>query len=429
MDCEQIELLIWAEVDAEIDDADARVLVEHLEGCESCRALAAECRAQDRELREAFEDRRRGADALRTRLAATFARRRGESRTARLASVAAALVLGFALGWVALSSSVPHDPRPGRRAKPSASPSFARLAFATGPVEMLAVGGASWSPLRSDGALRDGSRVRCAPDALCEILGVDGSTIRLDRGSEVRLLSSRSWELTRGRMGSTVARGDTPFVVHAADARVIALGTRFDVSHVDEHPRLHVFEGVTRVETASEVRIVRRGERAVLGERVLIESLQEAQLALASSWTNRLLVVAGRDSTELEHRLDTLLADLGRSKMSYLLEDEIRALGPSCVVPLARYLASPRSSATPAKRVRAARIVSDLATEEAIDDLIELLADSDADVRVPIARALERLTGLDQGLPAESWRNPDWSACEPAYLRWRSWNDQRRPRR
>ncbi len=466
IDCERMEALISASIDREISVADARDLAAHLDACESCRELAERCRAHDRQLREAFADRERAAEAFGERLAASFA----SAPTPRAWSdwvlpVAASLAIGFFLGWIVVSAARPDQPpsladpsgiepspsQPGASGPsvpPSAptpepaaveptprvaisvdDPRIASLAFATGPVEIHAGDDGEWRALELGAAVPAGARIRSAPETLCEIRNAEGSLVRLDRGTEVRLVSARSWELTRGRIASTVVRGSTPFDVRAADALVTALGTRFQVARSrGASVQVAVFEGSTRIESNRAARVLRRGERAVVGETIRVSAMDRQQLALAASWTNALLALEERDGAELEERLDELLAGVGKSKMNLLLEQEIRELGSSCVVPLLRYIESSRSLENPVKRVKAARIVSDFATEASIDDLIHLLADRDEGVRVPVARALERLTGTNQGLEAKRWGSRNWEELEPAYLRWLEWARQRAAR-
>src|SRR5207302_4453386 len=133
-----------------------------------------------------------------------------------------------------------------------------------------------------------------------------------------------------------------------------------------------------------------------------------------------LLIRKGHADRELAERVDDLLARNGDSKQSELYEAEIRSLGEYAVLPLLRYVESPRSLSDGERRLVAMRIVSDLAPPWAIGDLIGLLMHSDADVRFLSAAALERLTNQTQGVPTETWRGnpPEW---EPAAAAWQSW--------
>src|SRR5579862_5324941 len=96
-------------------------------------------------------------------------------------------------------------------------------------------------------------------------------------------------------------------------------------------------------------------------------------LARASKWIEEILVLKDRDNPELIGHVDDLLAHLGEEKMAFMYEDEIRALGDHCVLPLTRYIESARSAGQTARRRSAAGIVADSAQPWCIPYLIELL--------------------------------------------------------
>jgi hypothetical protein len=66
------------------------------------------------------------------------------------------------------------------------------------------------------------------------------------------------------------------------------------------------------------------------------------------------------------------------------------------------------------------RILCDIAPSWMVPDLIALLADETPWIRVFSARALQRITGLDQGRPPEQWRD-DLNDCKPTLESWRQW--------
>jgi hypothetical protein len=98
----------------------------------------------------------------------------------------------------------------------------------------------------------------------------------------------------------------------------------------------------------------------------------------------------------------------------------MRDLGAPCALALIAYLRSPSAAEDVEKRVIAARIIRDTASESMIPDLVELLADREAEVRVAAAEALARLTGQTQGVAPEDWRAPG-PARSQALERWRQW--------
>ena len=151
-------------------------------------------------------------------------------------------------------------------------------------------------------------------------------------------------------------------------------------------------------------------------------------LILATQWIHVLLALKAPDDQEFSARMEHLLAELGRSKIAYLHEDELRSLGGSCAIPLAKYIAAERPAEEKRQQVEAARILADLAPSWAIPDLIQLLSNPNGEVRGHVARALQRLTGQTQGRPAEEWRTAAWAQSAPTQRFWEQWWDQNKER-
>ena len=92
-------------------------------------------------------------------------------------------------------------------------------------------------------------------------------------------------------------------------------------------------------------------------------------------------------------RINDLFARIGETKVSYLTEQQLRALGGSCVKPLNKFVQASDNPGKRQKRERAALIVSEVAQPRHIPALIELLGDSSPRVREYAELGLERLTG------------------------------------
>ena len=133
-----------------------------------------------------------------------------------------------------------------------------------------------------------------------------------------------------------------------------------------------------------------------------------------------LLMRKGHDSPELGDRVNRLLANLGRSKMANLYEDEIRSLGEHAVLPLLRFVQSPTSRDDPYQRQSAMAIIADVAPTWVIGDLIGLLSDDEPHVRTQAATALLRLTRQTHGRAPTAWSAP-LSDCEESLQRWHQW--------
>jgi hypothetical protein len=131
----------------------------------------------------------------------------------------------------------------------------------------------------------------------------------------------------------------------------------------------------------------------------------------------------GRDNAELSKRVDALLAAIGNEKMMYMYEDEIKALGDHCVLPLTRYVQSPLSTRDPGRRHHAARILTEMAQPWSIPELIELLKDNDGEIRFYAARALQRLAGRGMGRTPEQWREQNYVNTYDEWRKW--WQDNR----
>jgi hypothetical protein len=178
--------------------------------------------------------------------------------------------------------------------------------------------------------------------------------------------------------------------------------------------------------TATETRRLQAGDSArVIGDDV--ESANGAfEPLLDASWMHPLLIQKGFADSELNERVNGLLAQLGRAKMSFLFERDIRGLGEYSALPLLRFVESTLSEEDVGRRQQAASILADVAPAWMVPDLIALLGDTDPVVRVAAARALTRLTGQTQGISPEQWRESGdvWGSAHERWLAW--WNENRR---
>lgn len=140
---------------------------------------------------------------------------------------------------------------------------FARLAFAAAAL-VIAVGGVGYyisqslpfGPADSGGLIAGKEPI---PQRFSTALG-ERSTVTLADGSEVTLNTDTemSVDFSSGERSIKLIKGEAffdvfenperPFVVTAADKRVTALGTAFDVRYIDNTIRVMLFEG--RVEVA-----------------------------------------------------------------------------------------------------------------------------------------------------------------------------------
>jgi hypothetical protein len=183
--------------------------------------------------------------------------------------------------------------------------------------------------------------------------------------------------------------------------------------------RVTVVTGMVSIKDRNEnVQLAPSQTAVITGERIDREQWSDG--LLAASWMQPLLMRKGHADRDLAERVDDLLARTGEAKQPELYETEIRSLGEYSVLPLLRYVESPRSDSNPRRRQAAMRIISDLAPAWAIGDLVGLLKHPDADVRVFAATALQRLTQETQGASNVTWRGTP-AQRQPAAAAWQTW--------
>jgi ferric-dicitrate binding protein FerR (iron transport regulator) len=433
MDCERVAELLAAGIDGPIDVADATALASHLEMCPACRAVDHAIRADDTELRAAFAPHREAAERMATNVISELRISNAIKPAQRqVLPVLAAAAAGFLLAVMLLrpwaTPTVAPHPVSATTA-PISQPALATLALATGAVELRDAAGA-WRAMPTGGSVGAGDVVRTGPSVRCEFTCPEGSLVRINEQTQLTFRQPRLLEVAMGQVWSTVAKAPEPFRVRIPQAEVTAVGTQFDVACSSANvATLTVVEGSTRVTDRSGAeKLVYSGEKLVISDGQSGAAAPVENLMIATRWVNEILVMKGRDDAELNRRIDELFADIGRSKMAYMYEDEIRALGDHCVVPLTRYISADTPGDEDYRRRTAARIVADVAQPWSAGELIRLLKDRDGEVRYHAARALQRVApGVDSRTP-EQWRDQSLMVCAPSSERWEKWWTENRKR-
>jgi len=454
MDCSAVRQRLGEWVDGELPPHDRGALEAHLAGCEECNAEATSLRGQDAEIREAFRPERAAAKRVAARV---VERLRAEPSVAvhkpvrHWLSLTAAVAAGFLLGALVFRSGPESQPMTRVSASlssaspaSSSSPAVATLVASIGDVELKPNNWSSVAPnlgmltCPSDSVIRTG-------DASCELKTADGCVIRLNKETEVALKSADSIEVRRGQVWCSspndvslkvIVVGEPPTTGAATPATTApSTSSAWVTCNAQSSLMAAVAPGNVQVSSAignvtlrtptGEERL-QRGETASIVAGRVVRATEHDPL-LAAGWMNPLLVRKGNDDPELAQRIDRILAQLGQSKLSYLYEQEIRALGEHAVLPLARYVQSPLSKNDPTRRATAMRIIADIAPTWSIGTLIELLADDDGATRVLAAQALERLTGETQGRSPQEWRGDPKESAQ-ALEAWRRWWTERRDR-
>jgi ferric-dicitrate binding protein FerR (iron transport regulator) len=433
MDCEKAAALLSGELDGALAPEERAQFDAHLGQCATCRATREAFRLQDAELRRAFAPRREAAVAVAERVIAQLAATPPKPRTLpRWLPMLLSAAAGFLLAVGIFRPWEKHPVPPPPYVEATTPPETVQLAVATGPVEVLPPRETTWKSFACPSSVEVGCRVRTPAETRCELRTKDGSEVRLNGGTELTFQTGRQLELALGQMLASVAVAATPFEVKVPEATVTATGTQFDLWSKPAETTLTVLQGSTRVSGAGADETVSTGEAARIAKGQ-VEKYPVQDLIRATRWVHEILVLKGRNNPELAKRVDDLFAQIGASKTSYMSEEEIRALGDHCVLPLTRFIQSDRSRLPGEKhrRVEAARILADLAQPWSIPDLIEMLADDDKDVRYFAAKGLERLTQKSHGREPAAWRDQPRQTLDGSIQEWRSWwqkNKDRYPR-
>jgi transmembrane sensor len=147
---------------------------------------------------------------------------------------------------------------------------------------------------------------------LSTIPTADGSTITLNTDTEISVHlgeKDRRIELERGEAFFDVAKDPTrPFVVHAHNQRVVAVGTRFSVRLNTDAVHVAVTEGKIRVEQQSRLPILARltEPSSAVAQNVQVGGKADIRIAVAGNVVdirNRRSVVRQRPLAEIEQSL------------------------------------------------------------------------------------------------------------------------------
>ncbi len=462
MNCEAARNQLSAWLDQELEPADRAQLEAHLQTCAACRGEASRLRDLDGDLGRAFELPRAAAAHVAEQLIATLPRPTAPVETAfkrprgYWLSMGLAMAIGFLLALLVFSPwksrqppvrETPKQPSDVAVRGPQPAAPVATLVLTTGApgVEFRKGTQTNWQSVAEPSTFQCPSEgaIRTNQDARCELLTADGCVVRMNRGTEVVFHSAGKVELKRGDIWCR-STPQAPLEVRPSLSTAIVEPTLplesivpFSCTASDATCLLSVADSGDKVSVTAEagnVSVKARDENLQLKPsqtatitRERVEQVRSSDRLLAMSWIQPLLVLKGHADPELAARVDDLLAQVGASKVSYLYEEEIRRLGEYGVLPLLRYVESPRSNSDGERRLVAMRIASDLAPAWAIGDLIGLLKHPDADVRCLAATALERLTQQNQGLASNKWRDPT-PTWQPALLAWQEWWARNRER-
>ena len=419
MICERITLALNAALDNELSSEERLALDQHLDVCASCHEKWAELQGLDTSLKAALQPRSTDSatdiaiNRLMTEISQTVDTTRGHlsdrhrlvplSKTVR-ASLAmlpkkrrsARGIVAVLMGMLLLAMGVLIR-------QPGARLAVAEIMTATGPIDIKWSDAEEWKPLvhATGMSLQAHARVRTSATSLCEIQTTSSAIVRLNHDTEVVLHQAEQVELVTGqfwcrapnRVGLEVTCSDAKQIPPAAFTFGCSSNSETQWSSTpDQDVRCLVVSDVpVQLKPPRAIRTVEPGEVLTFTSGKIDSELHHSDVLHETSWQLPLLLQRSPQDNELRSRLLRLLAVIGKTKMSYFYEDQIRQLGPAGSVPLLAFVRSIDSLKDPELRHQAMRIVADLAPPSTLPDLEILIHDGDAVVRQFSVHAIRRL--------------------------------------
>ena len=407
MKCDEHQRQIDRWLDDQLLVNERRQIEQHLEGCDNCRLFFAQRAAEDARLRAAFGSARESAVRVADKVVAdmpaitpTVTSRRG-GKSSLLMAAAAGFLLALILFPPWKRTTPPAVVRP-----PAA---VAHVSLVVGSLECADdVGDAEpkWQPVVVADSIKGQSRVRTGANDLCEIRSDACDIIRLNCDTEVAIGAKTHLQLNRGQIWCQTGVVDKSLRITTPNHELQVTGT-CDVSKTDQHLDILVCAGTTTLQGKQGPTTLQAGERARVVDGMIDATPSIVDPLLATRWIHPLLALRATDDPESLQRIDQLWSALGRAKVGLLYEEELRVLGDRCSKPLIAYLKSPTSRQDPTRRVQAAKILSDVAEYRWAADFVDLLEDENEDVRLHVARGLERLTGQTLAWHPPTGRTPN----------------------
>lgn len=435
MNCAEAEGLMAELLAGELTATDRAALDEHLAECTGCRQTQADWQEDDRQLREGFAPWRGGSATVAERTIRQLRREQRPATTPRrlssflwlpfVAGLAAGFLIALAL-WRPWNESTLAD-RPNSIAPPIVTDPPREtpegrtvLASVIGDVQILPTEAGEWTSAEAGVEVSAGCAIRTQSDGLVELTCPTGEKARLNTDSQLRIREADEFELVRGQVWA-VAPPDKDLRVRTDTGTVLTKGGTVNVNQKPDATTVTAAAGSALVRLVHGEESLSPGEELTFSRDRIVHRDRAYSLALITAWMNPLMALKSPDDPELNAHVDALLSHLGESKMSLLSDSELRALGPSCTVPLARYVRSEDARRQTERRRHAARLLADLAPISLAGEMIDLLADDDGEVRAQAAACLKRLTGLDMDCPADAWRGAPDADQRDALDRWRAW--------
>ena len=459
MDCQSALELLSAKLATEIVDLQHQQLAKHLASCQQCRSAELDWQSDDRQLNRQLGQKRRTTDGL---LASVMDQVHQESvsddkpaavlvpaserplprRSGTLLTAALAAVVGFLLASTLFQSSsgpappnnLVQRPLPTAEAVPVARvPQLAKLIATTGPIRCRSSATGDWIDITTANSFLCAAETEICtgPATRCELQTSAGCVVRLNTNTWLVVESARRVRVKSGQIWCRSETADSFEVVADSDQSKSPSGRAVYecpfgsvcVLTLDE-PSLTAQAESGRVTLFADdkTHVIAAGQSIQMNQDGRLQSSTTKDAVLASSWMDSLLMQKHPSDPELQQRVDALLAKVGKTDASDVYERELRSLGEHCILPLTRYVQSEKSVTNRSRRLKAMSVVADVSPTWNVKNLIGLLNDSDAEVRVLAASALQRLTGETSG-SSEVWREEpaQQSGESNAWANW--WDD------
>ncbi len=428
MNCAEAESLIAEALAGELGEADRAALEEHLADCPACRQTQAEWQEDDRQLREGFAPWRNASATVAERTIRQLHReqlnssptpqRKRFSWLPFIVGLAAGFLIALAL-WQPWNDTPVAQTPPPQRSTDAPAPQTV-LASVIGDVQVLPKDTGQWISAQSGEEVPLGCAIRTQSDGLVELTCPTGEKARLGTDSQVQLRDADEFELVRGQMWA-VGCADKELCVVTNSGTVSTNGGTVNVHQKESETTVTAAAGNAQVRLVGGEELLAQGEELTFSRDKVVHRDRAYSLALITSWMNPLMALKSPDDPELNAHVDALLSHLGASKMSLLSDNELRALGPSCTVPLSRYIRSDEALQDTERRRHATKLLADLAPISLAGDMVALLSDDDGEVRAQAAACLKRLTGQDMNCSIDEWRTAPADIRQQAVDQWRTW--------
>lgn len=445
MNCEAARLSIDAWIDNELNDHDRDSFETHLASCDECRKLAEDRRSEHDLIWESMAPDRLATVSVADRVVSQLPQSRPTTPVDTHGRVGWSTVIGFAVGlavgvliMLPLLDSQPDSDStgtvPGSGNSIAENPAIENpispvgtLNLVSGPVEFSPMSTNGWTSCEISTDVSPGFRVRTGANGQCELSLNQGAVVRLNHDTELAFENDGTVRLQKGQLWMQRpldAQQSAPRV--STGGHVVEVDGTCDVQGDPNNAQILVCSGTATISGPDGQETLKPGEVARVGQNQPLEKDTEFDPILATRWVHDLLIMKNATDPETTDRIQRLWGALGNAKLRYLYEEELRALGAHCSVPLFAFLEESSPQSDGPKRERAARILADVATYDTIPLLVQLLEDPQPDVRYESARGLERLTGRNFGLANSAWRDAPRAACGPALNKWQQWLDTKR---